>query len=90
MPIDILVHFEDGTEKVETWDGKDRSFELNYEGTNKVEWAHIDPEEKVYMDKNFIKRNPCFFVNLQITFFVPKCSHKRIDLIWKQVAQDFY
>jgi hypothetical protein len=57
MPIEILVHFENGEEKIETWDGKDRSFELNYEGTNKVEWAQIDPEEKVFMDENFINNS---------------------------------
>jgi len=57
MPLEILVHFENGDEKIETWDGKDRSFELNYEGTNKVEWAQIDPEEKVYVDQNFINNS---------------------------------
>ena len=57
MPQEILIHFENGEEKIESWDGKDRSFELNYEGTNKVEWAQIDPNEKVYMDQNFINNS---------------------------------
>ncbi len=57
MPVEVLVHFENGEEKLVTWDGKDRSFEINYEGTNEVEWAQIDPNEKVYMDQNFINNS---------------------------------
>lgn len=57
MPVEVLVHFENGEEKLETWDGKSRSHEFSYEGTNEVLWAQIDPEEKIYMDKNFINNS---------------------------------
>ena len=57
MPIEVLVHFENGDEKLETWDGKDRSHEFKYEGKNKVVWAQIDPNERVYMDQNFINNS---------------------------------
>ena len=79
MPLEILVHFENGDEKIETWDGKDRSFELNYEGTNKVEWAQIDPEEKIYMDQNFINNS---YTTKPVT--TPQQKYGTLFLLWVQ------
>ena len=53
LPIDILVHFENGDEKWETWDGIDRAITFEYQTSSKVDWAIIDPEQKIFMDKNF-------------------------------------
>src|SRR5690606_31998324 len=57
FPIEVLIHFESGKEVLESWDGKTRSHEFSYEGTDKVLWAKIDPEEKNYMDKDFINNS---------------------------------
>ena len=53
MPQEVLIHFENGEEVLEYWDGKERSFEFAYKGKNKIEWAILDPEKKIYMDSNF-------------------------------------
>ena len=55
MPIEVLIHFSNGDEQLEYWDGKERykSFEyLRGKGT-KVTWVKIDPEYKNRMDANF-------------------------------------
>lgn len=52
LPIEILVHFENGEEITETWNGTGRSFELTYEKASKVTWAKIDPQEKILLDVN--------------------------------------
>lgn len=53
MPVEVLVHFEDGTEIVEKWDGKARIHYLNFTKPTKVQWADIDPERKIHIDQNF-------------------------------------
>jgi hypothetical protein len=57
LPVDVLVHFENGDEILETWDGKDRYKELTFEGHGKVEWFKIDPEYKIRLDINFINNS---------------------------------
>lgn len=53
MPQEVLIHFESGEEKLETWDGKARAKTFTYQGTNKVLWANVDPEHKIQLDVNF-------------------------------------
>ena len=50
MPVEVLVHFDNGDEVLETWDGKSRTKEFSYERPEKIEWAKIDPEEKIKID----------------------------------------
>jgi len=57
LPVDILVHFENGNEVTETWDGLARYMDYTYEGKGKVEWVKIDPEYKLRMDVNFINNS---------------------------------
>lgn len=57
VPVDILIHFEDGTEITEQWDGKDRAKDLIYERSSRVEWAYIDPEMKILMDTNLLNNS---------------------------------
>ncbi|MCB0615686.1 MAG: hypothetical protein KDC75_20350, partial [Phaeodactylibacter sp.] len=38
-------------------DGRERSKEFTYEGPVKVIAAEIDPERKIYLDKNFINNS---------------------------------
>ena len=57
LPVDVLVHFENGDEVTETWDGRSRYKDFTYEGRGKVEWVKIDPEYKLRMDVNFINNS---------------------------------
>jgi hypothetical protein len=57
LPVEILVHFKDGKELLETWDGKSRFKDFLYSGEGKVEWVKIDPEYKIAMDVNYINNS---------------------------------
>ncbi|HKI78507.1 MAG TPA: M1 family metallopeptidase [Ignavibacteriaceae bacterium] len=52
IPVEILVHFDNGKDSLATWDGKERTFDLIFEGPQKVVWAKVDPENKIQMDVN--------------------------------------
>ena len=52
IPQEVLIHFEDGEEITETWDGKSRTKEFFYEKPEKIIWAKIDPENKIMLDIN--------------------------------------
>lgn len=52
MPVEILVHFSNGDEITKTWDGKARTHELKFKSNAKIEWAKIDPENKILIDVN--------------------------------------
>ena len=56
LPVDVLVHFEDGKDKLESWDGKDRFMELKYSG-RKVQWVKVDPEFRIKLDINYINNS---------------------------------
>jgi len=57
LPVEVLIHFENGDEILEIWDGRDRYKELTYTGHGKVKWFKIDPEYKIRMDVNFINNS---------------------------------
>lgn len=57
LPVKILVHFDDGKEIVEEWDGKARYHDLVYEGANKIVWARLDPDMKIFMDVNIVNNS---------------------------------
>lgn len=57
LPVEILVHFDNGDEVLETWDGKARHMDLRYNGTRRVEWAKIDPHDKIDIDVNRINNS---------------------------------
>jgi len=57
LPVEVLIHFEDGKELLEKWDGKSRYKDFEYTGTGKVVWAKIDPENKILMDVNIINNS---------------------------------
>ncbi len=52
VPVEILVHFDDGKEIVEYWDGKERAKDFVYERAAKVDYAVIDPDFKILMDRD--------------------------------------
>ncbi len=57
MPQEIKIFFENGDQKIEYWDGKDRSFELNFISEHKIDCAEIDPLLKITLDKNLINNS---------------------------------
>jgi len=57
MPVDIDITFADGTVKTEYWDGISRSIDFSYRGQNEIVSAEIDPERKIYLDRNFLNNS---------------------------------
>ena len=57
LPVEVLIHFSDGHEVTEKWDGKSRTKDFSYSGKYKVLWAKIDPEYKITMDVNYINNS---------------------------------
>jgi len=55
--VEVLVHFNDGNEVRETWDGKSRFKDFTYKGTGKIVWVKIDPEYKITIDINYINNS---------------------------------
>ena len=53
MPVEVLIHFDNGEEILEKWDGKSRTKEFAYERPEKIVRAQIDPEKKIMIDINF-------------------------------------
>lgn len=52
MPVEILVHFADGSEIKETWDGQSPTQSFTYDKPQKVTWAIVDPQQKLLIDVN--------------------------------------
>ncbi len=57
LPEEILIHFDNGEEVVESWDGKSRYKDYTYYGKRKVKWVKIDPDYKITMDVNYINNS---------------------------------
>lgn len=57
LPVDVLIHFDNGDEILENWDGKSRFKDFEYSGTRKIQWVKIDPDYKIRMDINYINNS---------------------------------
>jgi hypothetical protein len=57
LPVDVLVHFKDGEEILESWDGKSTCKDFIYYGAKQIQWVKIDPEYKIRMDVDFINNS---------------------------------
>jgi hypothetical protein len=57
LPVEVLVHFKNGEEVHELWDGESRFKDFEYDGTREIEWAKIDPEFKIRMDINYVNNS---------------------------------
>ena len=51
-PVDVVLHFEDGSERLEVWDGRDRLHAIEHTGPSRLEWAAVDPSNKLPLDIN--------------------------------------
>ncbi len=52
LPVDVLVHFDTGKERMLHWDGKAGVNDFVLTQSASVTWAKVDPNQKVYIDKN--------------------------------------
>jgi hypothetical protein len=52
MPTSVLVHFDNGQEVREPWDGQSRWVEYKYRRTEKILWAQVDPDSTLVIDVN--------------------------------------
>jgi len=52
MPVDVLVHFDNGTEVREHWDGLARWKQFEYVRPERILWAKVDPDEVLTIDLN--------------------------------------
>lgn len=50
FPLEVKILFEDGSEKIEKWDGQERTKIFTYQSKSKIEAVHIDPEQKITLD----------------------------------------
>ncbi len=57
LPVDVLIHFTNGDEVLEKWDGKERYKDFEYTGYREIQWVKIDPEFKIRMDVNYINNS---------------------------------
>jgi hypothetical protein len=57
LPEEVLIHFNNGDDVRETWDGKSRYKDFTYTGTRKIVWVKIDPDYKITMDVNYINNS---------------------------------
>jgi hypothetical protein len=57
LPVDIMVHFDNGDVTMERWDGKSRFMDYKYTGTRRVDWVKLDPEYRIKMDVNYINNS---------------------------------
>ncbi len=57
LPVEVLIHFSNGDNVNELWDGKSRFKDFSYTGNRKIQWVKIDPEYKIKMDVNYINNS---------------------------------
>ena len=57
LPVDVLIHFTNGDEILENWDGKARYKDFTYTGYREIQWVKIDPEFRITMDVNYINNS---------------------------------
>ncbi len=57
IPVEVRMSFEDGSQRLEEWDGEAPSFRFSCNENSKLVSAEIDPDRKIYIDKNFINNS---------------------------------
>jgi len=52
IPVEILIHFENGEEIIENWNGEASFKTFSYSKQGKIEWAKVDYMDKLAIDIN--------------------------------------
>jgi len=63
FPVEVLVKFDNGEEILENWDGKERFKIYKYEQVAKVISAEVDPQRKIWLDRNFLNNGKTVEIN---------------------------
>jgi len=84
LPNEILIHFKDGTETLETWDGKEASTIFTFKG-KEVLWAQIDPENKITLDENLANNSKTLEPQTR-TFW----KYAKKLMLWLQSVMTFF
>jgi hypothetical protein len=57
VPVEVLLTYESGKTILEKWDGQSRVQVFEYQSNEKIVKAEIDPERKIFIDKDFINNS---------------------------------
>jgi hypothetical protein len=57
MPVDVLIGFDDGSEKRLRWDGQNRWKEFRIRDSRRVVWAKVDPNQILTIDVNYLNNS---------------------------------
>lgn len=57
MPVEVQIRFDDGNNQIEHWDGHDRWKRFEYMGSQRVEWAVVDPHGTMPLDMNHLNNS---------------------------------
>jgi hypothetical protein len=57
FPVEVEIKFDNGETLREKWDGRDRWARFTYEKRARVLSATVDPDRKVWLDKNFFNNS---------------------------------
>jgi Peptidase family M1 domain len=81
FPVEVKVMFDDGSSANELWQGGDRWIRYTYERKAQVVSAQIDPNHKVWLDRNF-------FNNSRMVRADDRATHKLLN-IWVFMSEWF-
>ena len=84
FPVDVAVTFDDGSRRVERWDGQDTWTELRFQTASKVQKVEVDPEHTLVLDVDF--SNNGWLRESQADVAALKWSSKWI--VWVQHAME--
>ncbi len=59
LPVEVAVFFEDGGKEIIEWDGVERIKEIEFSSDTPVEYAIIDPENKIPLDVDLVNNSFC-------------------------------
>lgn len=85
LPVEVLIHFENGDEVTEKWDGKSRVMKYTYHRKEKVLWAKVDPKNQLWVDTDRLNNS---YVREQSNASMQKWTMK--FLFWVQNAIQFF
>jgi hypothetical protein len=52
LPVEVWIHFDDGSLEVRHWDGVDRWAKFKFQKMAKADWVQIDPYKRHVLDVN--------------------------------------
>lgn len=53
FPVEVLLHFEDGQDQRQVWDGRKEWTEIRVKRPSRLQYAVVDPDRKLLLDINY-------------------------------------